>query len=55
MTLALTVYAALILAGIAMAIYDIRRHRRGRAIAAVALVTALTVLGLVLAILSSVQ
>ncbi len=53
MTLALAFYSALILAGVAMVIYESRRGRRGRAIAAGAVVGALTVLGLVLAILSS--
>lgn len=53
LTLALVIYSALILASIAIAIYEVRRHRRGRAIAAASLVAALTVLGLVLAILSS--
>jgi len=47
-------YAALILAGIAVAIFDARRHRRRRAIAATVLVGVLTLGGLVMAIISSV-
>lgn len=54
LTAALAVYAALILAGIAVAIGAARRHRRRRMIAAVTLVGVLTVAGLVIAILSSV-
>ncbi|CAN7449821.1 hypothetical protein [Mycolicibacterium frederiksbergense] len=54
LTLGLSAYAALILAGIAVGIYDARRHRRGRAIAAAVTVGALTMGGLVIAIMSSV-
>ncbi|BBZ75978.1 hypothetical protein MANY_13150 [Mycolicibacterium anyangense] len=54
LTVGLATYAALIFAGIAVAIYDVRRHRRGRAIAGAVLVGVLTVIGLVIAILSSV-
>lgn len=54
LTVGLTAYAALILAGLALAIYDIRRHRRGRAIAAAVFVGVLTLGGLVIAIVSSV-
>ena len=54
LTLVLAVYAALIFAGIAMAIYDVRRHRRGRAIAAAVMVGVLTLGGLIIAIVSSV-
>ncbi|WP_418001873.1 hypothetical protein ACNO8X_16445 [Mycobacterium sp. PDNC021] len=54
LTVALAAYAALILAGIAVAIYDIRRQRRGRAIAAAVIVGVLTLGGLVIAIVSSV-
>lgn len=54
LTLALVVYSALILASVAVAVHQSRRRRRGRAIAAAAVVGVLTVLGLVLAILSSV-
>ncbi len=54
LTLGLSAYAALIFAGIALAIYEVRRHRRGRAIAAAAVVTVLTLAGLVAAIVSSV-
>lgn len=50
----LAAYPALIFAGIAVAIYDARRHRRGRAIAAAVMVGVLTVVGLVIAIVSSV-
>lgn len=50
----LAAYAALILIGIAVAIYDARRHRRGRAIAAAVMVGVLTLGGLVVAIVSSV-
>ena len=50
----LAAYAALLFAGIAMAIYDVRRHRRGRAIAASVMVGLLTLGGLVIAIVSSV-
>lgn len=54
LTVALSAYAALILVGIATAIYDVRRHRRGRAIAASVMVGLLTLGGLVIAIVSSV-
>lgn len=54
LTVGLAAYAALILAAIAVAIYDVRRHRRGRAIAAAVLVGVLTLVGLVIAIVSSV-
>jgi hypothetical protein len=54
LTVGLATYAALIFAGIAVAIYDVRRHRRGRAIAATVMVGLLTLLGLVIAIVSSV-
>ncbi|WP_167100817.1 hypothetical protein [Mycobacterium sp. DL592] len=54
LTTGLAAYAALIFAGIAVAIYDVRRHRRGRAIAAAVLVGVLTLIGLVIAIISSV-
>ena len=53
-TAGLMAYAALILAGIAVAIFDARRHRRRRAIAAAVMVGMLTLGGLVIAILSSV-
>ncbi|MEZ0049933.1 ABC-type spermidine/putrescine transport system permease subunit II [Mycobacterium sp. MAA66] len=54
MTVGLATYAALIFAGIAVAIYDVRRERRGRAIVAAVMVGALTLGGLVIAIVSSV-
>jgi hypothetical protein len=54
LTAGLMAYAALILAGIAVAIFDARRHRRRRAIAAAVMVGILTLGGLVIAILSSV-
>ncbi len=54
LTLGLSAYAALILAGIAVGIYDARRQRRGRAIAAAVMVGVLTLGGLVIAIISSV-
>ena len=54
LTVGLAAYAALIFAGIAVALYDARRHRRGRATAAAVLVGVLTVAGLVVAIASSV-
>ena len=54
LTAGLMAYAALILAGIAVAIFDARRHRRNRAIAAAVLVGVLTLGGLVIAIVSSV-
>lgn len=54
LTVGLMAYAALILAGIAVAIFDARRHRRRRAIAAAAMVGVLTLGGLVMAIISSV-
>ena len=50
----LAAYAALIFAGIAVAIFDARRHRRGRATAAAVMVGVLTLGGLVIAIASSV-
>lgn len=53
LTVGLAAYAALIFAGIAMAIYDARRHRRGRATAAAVMVGMLTLGGLVIAIVSS--
>jgi hypothetical protein len=54
LTVGLATYAALIFVGIAVAIYDARRHRRGRAIAAAVMVGVLTLAGLVIAIVSSV-
>jgi ABC-type enterochelin transport system permease subunit len=54
LTVGLAAYAGLILAGIAVAIYDARRHRRNRAIAAAVMVGVLTLGGLVMAIVSSV-
>ncbi|OPX08674.1 hypothetical protein [Mycobacterium sp. AT1] len=54
LTVGLSVYAALIFAGIAVALYDARRHRRGRATAAAVIVGVLTLAGLVVAIASSV-
>ena len=54
LTVGLATYAALIFAGIAVAIYDARRHRRGRATAAAVIVGVLTLAGLVVAIASSV-
>ena len=54
LTLGLAAYAALIFVGIAVAIYDARRHRRGLAIAAAVMVGVLTLGGLVIAIISSV-
>ncbi|MFV8315242.1 hypothetical protein [Mycobacterium sp. 23] len=54
LTAGLAAYAGLILAAIAMAIYDARRHRRNRAIAAAVVVGVLTLGGLVIAIFSSV-
>ncbi|WP_422747033.1 hypothetical protein ACN27E_04940 [Mycobacterium sp. WMMD1722] len=54
LTMGLTFYAALIFAGIAVAIYDARRHRRGRATTAAVIVGLLTLAGLVVAIVSSV-
>lgn len=54
LTIALSAYAALILTSIAFAVSESRRGRRGRAIAASSVVAALTVLGVVLAILSSI-
>ncbi|MHA7664127.1 hypothetical protein [Mycolicibacterium sp. HS_4_1] len=54
LTVGLAAYAALILAGLAVAIYDVRRHRRGRAIAAAVIVGVLTLGGVVIAIVSSV-
>lgn len=54
LTVGLAAYAALILAGIAVAIYDVRRHRHSRAMAAAVMVGVLTLGGLVIAIVSSV-
>lgn len=54
LTVGLSAYAALIFAGIALAIFDARRHRRGRATAAAVMVGVLTLGGLVIAIVSSV-
>lgn len=54
LTVGLAAYAALILAGLAVAIYDVRRHRQGRAIAAAVIVGVLTLGGVVIAIVSSV-
>ena len=54
LTVGLATYAALIFAGIAVAIFDARRHRRGRATAAAVMVGVLTLGGLVVAIASSV-
>ncbi|MDP7701699.1 hypothetical protein [Mycobacterium sp. TY815] len=54
LTVGLAAYAGLILAAIAMAIYDARRRRRNRAIAAAVIVGVLTLGGLVTAIVSSV-
>ena len=50
----LAAYAALIFVGIAVALYDARRHRRGRATVAAVMVGVLTLAGLVIAIVSSV-
>jgi hypothetical protein len=54
LTVVLAAYAASIFAGIAVAIFDARRHRRGRATAAAVMVGVLTLAGLVVAIASSV-
>jgi hypothetical protein len=54
LTVGLSAYAGLIFVGIAVGIYDIRRHRRGRAIAAAVMVGVLTLIGLAIAIISSV-
>jgi hypothetical protein len=54
LTVGLAVYAASIFAGIAVAIFDARRHRRGRATVAAVMVGVLTLAGLVAAIASSV-
>jgi hypothetical protein len=54
LTAGLAAYAALIFTCIAMAIYDARRHRRGRATAAAVVVGLLTLGGLIVAIASSV-
>lgn len=54
LTVGLAAYAALIFAGIAVALYDARRHRRGRATAAAVIVGVLTLAGLAVAIASSV-
>ena len=53
LTAGLAAYAALIFAGIAVAIYDARRYRRRRAIVAAVMVGVLTLGGLVAAIVSS--
>ena len=54
LTVGLSVYAALIFVGIAVALYDARRHRRGRATVAAVIVGVLTLAGLIVAIYSSV-
>lgn len=54
LTVGLAAYAALIFGGIAVAIYDVRRRRRSRAIAAAVMVGVLTLGGVVIAIISSV-
>ncbi|GAA2564771.1 MULTISPECIES: hypothetical protein [Mycolicibacterium] len=54
LTVGLAAYAALILVSIAVALAAARQRRRRRAIAAATLVGALTVGGLVIAILSSI-
>jgi len=54
LTVGLAVYSALILAGIAVALAAARRHRRGWAIAAAVMVGVLSLVGLVVAIVSSV-
>lgn len=54
LTVGLAAYAALILAGIAVAINDVRQHRRGRAIAAAVMVGGLILISLVIAIVTSV-
>jgi hypothetical protein len=54
LTVALAAYAALIFVGIALAIFDARRHRRRRATAAAVMVGVLTLGGLIVAIASSV-
>lgn len=54
LTVGLSVYAALIFVGIAVALYDARRHRRGRATVAAVIVGVLTLAGLIVAIASSV-
>ena len=54
LTISLSAYAAVILISIALAVSESRRGRRGRAIAASSVVAAMTVLGVVLAILSSI-
>lgn len=54
LTVGLAAYAALIFAGIAMAIFYARRHRRRPATAAAVTVGVLTLGGLVIAILSSI-
>ncbi|MEH3128707.1 MAG: hypothetical protein PGN27_01950 [Mycolicibacterium neoaurum] len=54
LTAGLTVYAALILTSIAVAVYYARRQRRRPAIATAVLVGILTVGGLVMAIVSSI-
>lgn len=54
LTVGLTAYPALMFACIAVTIYYVRRHRRGRAIAAAVMVGVLTLVGLFIAIVSSV-
>lgn len=54
LTVGLAAYPALMFIGIAVAIYYARRHRRGPAIAAAVIVGVLTLVGLVMAIVSSV-
>ncbi|TQK27190.1 hypothetical protein [Arthrobacter sp. SLBN-53] len=55
LTAGLTVYAALILVSIAVAIYYARRQRRRPAIATAVLVGILTLGGLIMAIVSSIS
>jgi hypothetical protein len=54
LTVGLAAYAGLIFVGIAVAVYDARRNRRRRAIAAAVMVGVLTLGGLIIAIVSSV-
>lgn len=54
LTVGLAAYAALIFAGIAVALYDARRHLLGLATAAAVIVGVLTLAGLAVAIASSV-
>jgi hypothetical protein len=54
LTVGLAAYAALIFVGIAVAIFEARRLRRGRATTAAVMVGVLTLAGLVVAIISSV-